>query len=362
MLPSLQAILHAAINNGASDIHLSTNSQPRIRCLGEIYPFDDAQKLNSRDIATIHASLLPGDLYKTAYGKNDPSHIDTFPKGIPSDFSYADLSSGRRFRVNAYTTVRGPALAMRLIPDTISTLDEINAPEALTLFAQLDRGLVLVTGPTGSGKSATLAATIHHINQTRRAHILTLEDPIEYLHEDINSLVSQREIHTHARGYTAALKDALREDPDVILVGEMRDPETIRLALTAAETGHLVLSTLHTRSAAQAVDRIIDVFPAGEKEAVRTMLAESLRGIVAQQLVRHRVDNKRLAVFEVLANTPAIRNCIRESQTGQILGLMSTGRESGMITLDQALKAKIQSGEITRETAAHVAADPKLFL
>lgn len=362
MPPLLQSILQTAIHNGASDIHLSTNSPPRIRCLGDIHPISDARNLDGRHIVSIHAALLPADLYKSAYAKTDPSQHDTLPKGIPPDFSYTDPISGRRFRVNAYTTVRGPSLAMRLIPNTISTLNDIDAPQSLTQFAQLTRGLVLITGPTGSGKSATLAAAIHHINQTRRAHILTLEDPIEYLHDDINCLVSQREIHTHARGYAAALKDALREDPDVILVGEMRDPETIRMALTAAETGHLVLSTLHTRSAAQAVDRIIDVFPAGEKEAVRTMLAESLRGIVAQQLVRHRSENKRLAIFEVLTNTPAIRNCIRESQTGQILGMMSTGRETGMITLDQALKAKIQSGEITCETAFQVAADPKQFL
>lgn len=361
-MPSLlRVILHAAIHNEASDIHLSTGSRPRCRWLGEIYPIEDSHNLDAQDIVGIHAELLPADLHHAAYVKVGISQTDALPKAIPPDFSYTDPISGRRFRVNAYTTVRGPALAMRLIPDRVSTLSDINAPAALTQFATLTRGLVLVTGPTGSGKSATLAAAINYINQTRRAHILTLEDPIEYLHPDINCLVSQREIHTHARGYAAALKDAMREDPDVILVGEMRDPETIRMALTAAETGHLVLSTLHTRSAAQAVDRIIDVFPAGEKEAVRTMLAESLRGIVAQQLVRHRSENKRLAVFEVLVNTPAIRNCIRDSQTGQILGHMSTGSQSGMITLDQSLKNKIQSGEISRETAIQVAADAKQF-
>lgn len=361
MTPNLASILQAAIHNEASDIHLSTNSPPRLRCLGDIYPLDGVRTLDASEIVGIHAALLPPELYKTGYTIADISRITAFPKNIPPDFSYTDPLTVRRFRVNAYTTVRGPALVVRLVPDTIATLTDINAPEALTQLAQLSRGLVLVTGPTGSGKSATLAAVVRYINETRRGHILTLEDPIEHLHDDINCLVSQREIHTHARGYAAALKDALREDPDVILVGEMRDPETIRLALTAAETGHLVLSTLHTRSAAQSIDRIIDVFPAGEKEAVRTMLAESLRGIVAQQLVRHQTERKRLAVFEVLVNTPAIRNCIRESQTGQVTALMSTGREAGMITLDQALKQKVQSGEISRAIAAQIAADPKQF-
>lgn len=361
MSSSLSLILQAAIKIEASDVHLSTNSPPRLRYLGDIYPLDRARALDANEIVGVHAALLPPELRNIGYPVSDISQISTFPKNIPPDFSYTDPVTSRRFRVNAYTTVRGPALSVRLIPNVIPTLNDIDAPEIITQFAQFSRGLVLVTGPTGSGKSATLAAMVHHINETRRGHILTLEDPIEHLHDDINCLVSQREIHTHARGYAAALKDALREDPDVILVGEMRDPETIRLALTAAETGHLVLSTLHTRSAAQSIDRIIDVFPAGENEAVRTMLAESLRGVIAQQLVHHRTEKRRLAVFETLVNTPAIRNCIREKQIGQVAGLMSTGREAGMITLDQALKSKIQSGEIDRTVAAQIATDPKQF-
>lgn len=348
MPTALADILQTAINHNASDIHLSVGTPPRLRILGDLLPIAGAPTIDTYEI----------DSYRTVLST---TNISTSTVPSPPDFSYTDPLTSRRFRINAYTTQRGPSLAMRLIPEAIPSLTEISAPAILTTLALRPRGLVIVTGPTGSGKSATLAAMVDHINRTRLAHILTLEDPIEYLHQDIHCLVSQREIHRHARGYQAALKDAMREDPDVIQVGEMRDPDTIRLALTAAETGHLVLATLHTISAPKSIDRIIDVFPAGEKEMVRTMLAESLQGIVAQQLVRHRSGDRRLAVFETMLCTPGIRNCIKESQTGQIRGLMSTGAATGMTTLDQALATKLTAGEITRDEALRVAHDPAQF-
>lgn len=343
--PFIAALLSDALDQEASDIHLSTGSVPLLRILGDLVPLPGASRLEQSKVEHSRDALSPSGKFSSAQ----------------PDFSYHDAETGRRLRINAYTTVRGPALAIRLIPSKTLSLEEIAAPPLLKTLALLPRGLVLVTGPTGSGKSATLAAMVDYINRQRRSHILSLEDPIEYLHDNINCLVSQREIHTHARGYAAALKDAVREDPNVIMVGEMRDPDTIRLCLTAAETGHLVLSTLHTRSAPQAIDRIIDVFPAGEKEMVRTMLAESLQGIVAQTLVRHRDGKRRIAVFETLACTPAVRNCIRDSQVAQIRGTMSTSRAHGMGTLDQALTSKVAAREITQDEARRVAQDQSQF-
>lgn len=350
----LSKIIATAIAENASDIHLAVGSLPRLRILGELVPMQELPVLDASRIATFRMAHL-----QPAVSTATPS--TTSRSTPPNDFSYIDPSTSRRFRVNTYSTVRGDQIAMRLIPEHVPSLIDLSTPDILTTLALLHRGLVIVTGPTGSGKSATLAAMVNHINDHRNSHIITLEDPIEYLHENKRCLLSQREIHAHARGYTQALKDAVREDPDVILVGEMRDPETIRMCLTAAETGHLVLSTLHTRSAPQAVDRIVDVFPAGEKEAVRTMLAESLQGVVAQQLVRHRTEPRRLAVFETMLCTPGIRNCIRESQTGQIRGIIGTNLADGMMTFDQALASKVANGQITAAVAREVAHNPALF-
>lgn len=354
--PILSALLAQAIHLDASDLHLSAGSPPWFRVLGNLAPIPDAAPLAPGHVTT-YRQLLQADHQLPA-----PLTAATSTRAaLPTDFTYHDPSTGRRFRVNAYTTVRGPALTLRLIPAAIRTLDDIDAPPLLADLALLPRGLVLVTGPTGSGKSLTLAAMVDHINRHRQGHILTLEDPIEHLHENKRCLVSQRELHTHARGYAAALKDAMREDPDVILVGEMRDPDTIRMALTAAETGHLVLSTLHTNDAAKSIDRIIDVFPANEKEVVRAMLAGTLQAVIAQHLVRHRDEARRLAVFETLICNHAIRGAIKDNQTAQIRGLMSTNASQGMTTLDQALAIKVRKNQITAADAARIAHDPNLF-
>ena len=354
----LSEIIAFAVEQNASDIHLSPGSHPRFRLLGELVPATGFHVLDASRIDHYRTDALRAVPSTTTLS----SSLRSTTQPLPPDFSYTDPLTARRFRINAYSTIRGPQIAMRLIPATVPTLADLSCPDILSTLSLLPRGLVIVTGPTGSGKSATLAAMVNHINVNRHSHIITLEDPIEYLHENVNSLLSQREIHAHARGYTQALKDAVREDPDVVLVGEMRDPETIRMCLTLAETGHLVLSTLHTSSAPQAIDRIVDVFPAGEKEVVRTLLAESLQAVVSQTLVRHRTEPRRLAVFETLLCTPGVRNNIRESQTAQIRSIMSTNRETGMITLDQSLKHLLAAGQITADTASRVAHDPKQFV
>ena len=255
-----------------------------------------------------------------------------------------------RFRVNAFNQHRGAGAVFRAIPSRVLSLQELRAPEIFRDIAATPRGVVLVTGPTGSGKSTTLAAMIDHKNASEHGHILTLEDPIEFVHQSKRCLVSQREVHRHTHGFAAALRSALREDPDVILVGEMRDLETIRLALTAAETGHLVFGTLHTSSAARTVDRIVDVFPAAEKEAARAMLSESLQAVISQTLLR-RIGGGRVAVHEIMIGTPAIRNLIRENRIAQVYSAIQTGQQFGMRTLDQDLSALVRKGLVTRETA-----------
>jgi twitching motility protein PilT len=347
MLLDLPTILKTAVDHQASDIHLSAGMVPMLRILGDLYPIDGASQVSTGDVYAYLVALSP-----SGNSSGDPTKPPMRP-----DFSYSDETTGRRFRINSFIHSRGQALAIRLVPATIPTLAEIDAPPTVVNLAMRSTGLVVVTGPTGAGKSATLAAMVNHLNHHRRAHILTLEDPIEHHHKSVGCLISQREIHAHARGYVQALKEAMREDPDVILVGEMRDQETIRMALTAAETGHLVLATLHTASAPNTIDRIIDVFPAAEKEVVRTMLAESLQGVIAQRLVRHKNEKERIAVFEILTTTPAIRTCIKDGQIGQIRGMMGTGREHGMITLDQALSEHVRLGNISKEEALRITQD-----
>ena len=280
-----------------------------------------------------------------------------YQQNLETDFSF-ELPNVSRFRVNAFNTERGPAAVFRTIPSKVLTLEELNAPRIFQKIADTPRGLVLVTGPTGSGKSTTLAAMIDYINNTQPSHILTIEDPIEFVHTSKKSLINQRELHEHTHSFANALRSALREDPDVILVGEMRDPETIGLALTAAETGHLVFGTLHTTGAAKTVDRIVDVFPAGEKEMVRSMLSESLRAVISQTLLKTKDGKGRVAAHEILISTPAVRNLIRENKIAQIGSVLQTGQNSGMQTLDQCLQGLVRQNRITLEMARSKAQNP----
>ena len=276
-----------------------------------------------------------------------------FEEFYETDFSF-EIPKLARFRVNAFNQNRGAAAVFRNIPSTILSLDELNAPKAFKDLCMLPRGLVLVTGPTGSGKSTTLAGMVNHCNDNRPDHIITIEDPIEFVHEAKRCLVNQREVHRDTLGFSEALRSALREDPDIVLVGEMRDLETIRLALTAAETGHLVFGTLHTSSAAKTIDRIVDVFPAAEKDMVRAMMSESLRAVISQTLMK-RVGGGRVAAHEIMIGTPAIRNLIREGKIAQMYSAIQTGQGQGMQTLDQCLQEMVQKGVVSREEAKYKA-------
>jgi twitching motility protein PilT len=287
------------------------------------------------------------------------SQRDEFNSRFECDFSF-EIEGVARFRANVFTQRKGIAAAFRMIPNNVTTLDELGAPASFKDIIDAPRGLVLVTGPTGSGKSTTLAAMVNHINQTRSQHILTIEDPIEFVHDNQKSLVSQREVHRDTRSFSAALRSALREDPDVILVGEMRDLETIRLAMTAAETGHLVLGTLHTTSAPKTIDRIIDVFPGDDKPMIRSMLSESLRAVISQTLLK-RIGGGRIAAHEIMVSTPAIKNLIREDKVAQMYSAIQTGAEKGMQTLDQALKKLVSRGDINAEEARRCAANKEDF-
>jgi twitching motility protein PilT len=276
-----------------------------------------------------------------------------------TDFSF-EIPKLARFRVNAFNQNRGAAAVFRNIPSVVQSLDDLNAPKIFKDISMHPRGLVLVTGPTGSGKSTTLAAMINYVNDNRPDHIITIEDPIEFVHESKKCLINQREVHRDTLGFSEALRSALREDPDVILVGEMRDLETIRLALTGAETGHLVFGTLHTSSAAKTIDRVVDVFPAAEKEMVRAMLSESLRAVISQSLLK-RIGGGRLAAHEIMIGTPAIRNLIREGKIAQMYSSIQTGQAAGMQTLDQCLKELLQKGVISKEEARHKAQNKEDF-
>jgi twitching motility protein PilT len=278
---------------------------------------------------------------------------------LETDFSF-ELPNIARFRVNAFNQNRGPAAVFRTIPSKVLTLEQLNCPPVFKQIADQPRGIVLVTGPTGSGKSTTLAAMVNHINETEHGHILTIEDPIEFVHTSKNCLINQREIGKDTLGFNNALRSALREDPDVILVGEMRDLETIRLALTGAETGHLVFGTLHTSSAAKTIDRIIDVFPAAEKDMVRAMLSESLRAVISQTLLK-KIGGGRVAAHEIMIGTPAIRNLIRENKVAQMYSSIQTGQNVGMQTLDQCLQDLIRTRQIHIDDARTVAANKDMF-
>ena len=330
-------LLALGVKNKASDLHLSAGLPPMIRVHGDIRRIN-LPEMSSEEVGQMITSVM-NDQQRKLYQQN-----------METDFAF-ELPNVARFRVNAFTSNRGPAAVFRTVPSTVLTLEDLKAPRIFQKIADHPRGLVLVTGPTGSGKSTTLAAMINYINDTQPSHILTIEDPIEFVHQSKKALVNQRELHQHTHSFANALRSALREDPDVILIGEMRDPETISLALTAAETGHLVFGTLHTTGAAKTVDRIVDVFPAGEKEMVRSMLSESLRAVISQTLLKTRDGNGRVAAHEILISTPAVRNLIRENKIAQINSTLQTGQTHGMQTLDQSLQALVRQGVISPDVA-----------
>jgi twitching motility protein PilT len=316
-------LLAFAVKNQASDLHLSSGLPPIIRVNG------DVRKIN---LPELEHKEVHGLIYDIMNDRQRKQYEETFE----CDFSFA-IPNLARFRVNAFNQNRGAAAVFRTIPTKVLSLEALDCPAIFTTIIEQPRGVILVTGPTGSGKSTTLAAMVDHINENEYAHILTVEDPIEFVHESKRCLINQREVFRDTLSFNNALRAALREDPDVILVGELRDLETIRLALTAAETGHLVFGTLHTSSAAKTIDRIIDVFPAAEKEMVRSMLSESLRAVISQTLLKTRDGNARVAAHEIMIGTPAIRNLIRENKVAQMYSSIQTGQNFGMQTLDQCL-------------------------
>lgn len=338
----LSELLSFTIRAKASDLHLSSGMPPLIRIDGDI------KRINVDPLSSQEVHALLYDLMNDHQRKQ-------FEEFYETDFSVS-LPSIARFRVNVFSQLKGPSAVFRAIPSVVTTLEEINAPTTFSTLAMKHKGLILVTGPTGSGKSTTLSAMVNLINEQRRAHILTVEDPIEFVHIPKNCVINQRELNEHTLSFEAALRSALREDPDVILVGELRDLETIRLALTAAETGHLVLATLHTTSAAKSIDRIIDVFPGNEKEMIRSMLSESLEGIIAQLLLA-KPGGGRVAAWEIMLGTPAIRNLIRENKVPQMYSVMQTSRALGMQTMDQCLLELGSRKQISRDTAREYAID-----
>jgi twitching motility protein PilT len=329
-------LLAFSVKNNASDLHLSAGLPPMIRVDG------DMRRIN---VPPLEHRVVHGLVYDIM---NDKQRKD-YEEFLETDFSF-EIPGVARFRVNAFNQKRGAAAVFRTIPSKVLTLEELKAPEGFKDIVNVPRGLVLVTGPTGSGKSTTLAAMIDYLNDNRYEHILTIEDPIEFVHTSKKCLINQREVHKDTLGFSEALRSALREDPDIILVGEMRDLETIRLALTAAETGHLVFGTLHTTSAAKTIDRIVDVFPAAEKDMVRSMLSESLRSVISQTLLK-KIGGGRIAAHEIMIGTPAIRNLIREAKIAQMYSAIQTGQAVGMQTLDQNLRELVKRGLITRADA-----------
>lgn len=339
-------LLEFSVQQGASDLHLSSGQPPIIRIHGDIQRIDapvfDAEELQS----------MIYDVMNDEQRRQFESHLE-------ADFSF-ELPKIARFRANIFQQNRGISAVFRTIPSKVLTLEELEAPEIFKNISDLHRGLVLVTGPTGSGKSTTLAAMVDYVNKTSTGHILTIEDPIEFVHEPIRCLINQREVHRDTQSFANALRSALREDPDVILVGELRDLETIRLALTAAETGHLVFGTLHTSSAAKTIDRIIDVFPAEEKEMVRSMLSESLQAVISQALLKKK-SGGRIAVHEIMLANSAIRNLIREAKVAQMYSVIQTSNQAGMQTLDQNLQILVGKGHISKEDARSKAVNKKTF-
>ncbi len=336
-------LLAFSVKNKASDLHLSSGLPPMIRVHG------DVRKINLP--AMEHA-----EVHRMLYDIMNDNQRKVYEETLECDFSF-EIPELARFRVNAFNQQRGAGAVFRTIPTQILTLEQLNTPRVFKEIADTPRGIVLVTGPTGSGKSTTLAAMVDYINENQMAHILTVEDPIEFVHTSKKSLINQREVGPHTMTFENALRSALREDPDVILVGELRDLETIRLALTAAETGHLVFGTLHTSSAAKTIDRVVDVFPAAEKEMVRSMLSESLRAVISQTLCKTKDEQGRVAAHEIMIGTPAIRNLIRENKIAQMYSAIQTGQSMGMQTLDQNLQELVKRNVISAAEARTKAAN-----
>lgn len=340
-------LLAFSVENNASDLHLSSGTPPSIRVDG------DVRKLNIPAFDETDVNALVYDIMNDRQRKE-------YEENLEVDFSF-EVPNLARFRVNAFNQNRGPAAVFRTIPSKILSLEDLGCPDIFRDISEFPRGLVLVTGPTGSGKSTTLAAMVDYINKHKHDHILTIEDPIEFVHDNHSCLINQREVHRDTLSFNAALRSALREDPDVILVGEMRDLETIRLAMTAAETGHLVFGTLHTTSAPKTIDRIIDVFPGEEKSMVRSMLSESLRAVISQTLVK-KVGGGRVAAHEIMMGVPAIRNLIREDKIAQMYSAIQTGMSQGMQTMDQCLQNLVNRGMITKQDAMEKAQDKNQFM
>ena len=336
-------LLAFSAKNGASDLHLSAGLPPMIRVDGDVRRIN----LPAMEHKEVHALVY--DIM------NDKQRKD-YEEFLETDFSF-DVPGVARFRVNAFNQNRGAGAVFRTIPSKVLTMEDLGMGKVFQTISDFPRGIVLVTGPTGSGKSTTLAAMMDYINESRYEHILTIEDPIEFVHESKKCLVNQREVHRDTLGFAEALRSALREDPDIILVGELRDLETIRLALTAAETGHLVFGTLHTTSAAKTIDRVVDVFPAEEKSMVRSMLSESLQAVISQTLMKKN-GGGRIAAHEIMIGTAAIRNLIREDKVAQMYSAIQTGGALGMQTLDQCLQGLVKKGLVARQAAQEKAKNP----
>lgn len=340
-MATIDELFKVMVEQKASDLHITSGAPPYLRLHGNMVALN-YRELSNQDVQGLIFEILTEKQKKQ------------FVEKWELDCAYAIPGLGR-FRVNVFMQRKGLGGVFRVIPEKILTPQELNLPQSIMDLIDADRGLILVTGPTGSGKSTTLAALIHHINMTREAHILTVEDPVEFVHQNIKSLVNQREVGSHTKNFASALKAALREDPDIMLVGELRDLETISLALTAAETGHLVFGTLHTNSAAKTIDRIIDVFPSGQQQQIRTMLSESLRGVVAQTLFSRADGQGRVAAYEILKNTKAIGNLIRENKIHQVASIMQTGQSSGMVLFEKYIDDLVKTGKVS-------AADARTFL
>lgn len=343
-IPTIEEMLAAAKNAGASDLHITVGVPPKMRVNGHLITMD-------------YDRMLPPDTLRLLDQIMSEQQKEKFQRDGEHDMSFSIPNLGR-YRVNAYKQRGSVAIALRLVGTQVPSPEVLGVPESVIDLYQRKRGLVLVTGPTGSGKSTTLAAIIDKINNNRECHVITLEDPIEYLHQHKLSMVNQREIGLDSQSYANALRAALREDPDVILVGEMRDFETISVAITAAETGHLVLSSLHTIGAASTVDRVIDVFPPHQQQQIRVQLANVLEAVISQQLIPKADGSGRVAAFEVLHSNHAVRNLIREGKSHQLMSVMQTNRKVGMIAMDEAILQLYQNGTITREMAIQFAQDP----